>query len=91
MQFRPFLTSEPYPVPQLVTPTFFAVCVSDESSDDLETWKLYRVLPDEVAAARGYLRIVDESGEDYLYSASRFVTVQFPAEVERQLLSARGG
>jgi hypothetical protein len=65
----------------------FAVCVANKGCDDLQIWKLYRVLPDE-AAAEGYLRVVDESGEDYLYPASRFVVVKFPAAVERKLLTS---
>ena len=39
----------------------FAICVSDTGCDDLEVWKLYQVLPDEVASKEHYLRIVDES------------------------------
>ncbi len=64
----------------------FVVCVN--GSDDLQIWKLYRVLPDEMAARDNYLRIIDDSGEDYLYPASRFVPVDFPAPIERQLLEA---
>jgi hypothetical protein len=66
----------------------FAVCVANAGCDDLQIWKLYRVLPDESAAAEGYVRVVDESGEDYLYPASRFVMVTFPAAVERKILTA---
>ncbi len=66
----------------------FAVCVANEGCDDLQIRKLYRVLPDSKAAAEGYLRIVDESGEDYLYAANRFVMVKFPAAVEKQLLTS---
>jgi hypothetical protein len=66
----------------------FAVCVANEGCDDLQIWKLYRVLPDEEAATEGYLRVVDESGEDYLYPATRFVVVQFPTAIERKLLTA---
>jgi len=48
--------------------TVFAVCVKNEGySVSLEPRKLYQVLPDEDGAADGYLRIVDESGEDYLF------------------------
>jgi hypothetical protein len=66
----------------------FAVCVTNRGCDDLQIWKLYRILPDETAGAEGYLRVVDESGEDYLYPASRFVVVTFPAEVERKILTS---
>lgn len=46
------------------------------------------MLPDAAATAEGYLRVVDDSGEDYLYAASRFAVVEFPAEVEKKLLAA---
>jgi hypothetical protein len=67
----------------------FAVCVNNENSDDLQVWKLYRVLPDTTAAVEDYLRVVDESGEDYLYPANRFVLVEFPELVEQRLLAAQ--
>jgi hypothetical protein len=66
----------------------FAVCVSNEGCDDLQIWKLYRVLPDAKAAAEDYLRVVDESGEDYLYPAKRFVLVEVSGEVKKKLLAA---
>ena len=44
----------------------FVVCVNGLENDDLQVWKLYRVLPDDSAARDSYLRIVDDSGEDYL-------------------------
>ncbi|HJT78119.1 MAG TPA: hypothetical protein VJ739_13025 [Gemmataceae bacterium] len=66
----------------------FAVCVANEGCDDLQVWKLYRVLPDVKAAAEDYLRVVDDSGEDYLYPAGRFVVVEFSAAVARKLLAA---
>ena len=56
----------------------FAICVANEGCDDLEVWKVYRVLPDAKAAGAGCLRVIDESGEDYLYPADRFVAVDFP-------------
>jgi hypothetical protein len=45
----------------------------------LERRKVYQVLPDDKAADAGYLRIVDESGEDYLYPESYFVSVELPS------------
>jgi hypothetical protein len=66
----------------------WAVCVSGEDCDDLQVRKLYHVLPDADAASEGYLRVVDDSGEDYLYPASRFVLVEFPQAVARKLLAA---
>ena len=54
----------------------------------LEVRKLYRVIPDDDAAAHGYIRVIDESGEDYAYTASRFHLMQLPTAVEEALLSA---
>jgi hypothetical protein len=66
----------------------FAVCVENQGCDDLQVWKLYRLLADAKAAAEGYVRVVDDSGEDYLHPASRFLAVEFSAAVEKKLLAA---
>jgi hypothetical protein len=65
----------------------FAVCVTD-SEPDLEPRKTYRVLPDEAAAKDNYVRVIDESGEDYLYPASYFVFIEVPKAAEQVLLAA---
>lgn len=70
--------------------SLFAVCIHNtEYPASLELHKIYRVLPDEEAALEGDLRVIDESGEDYLYSAKWFVLVELPDEVEQSLLQAR--
>lgn len=66
----------------------FALCVRDDGSEDLEQRKLYQVLPDRAGAREGYLRIVDESGEDYLYPSELFVALRLPAAIARRLMSA---
>ncbi len=67
----------------------FVVCVNNRDYPaSLELHKIYRVLPDEDAAEDGDLRVIDESGEDYLYSADRFVEVDLPRTVRRSLLQA---
>ena len=63
----------------------FALCIEDGGSEDLEARKLYQVLPDREAAREGYLRIVDESGEDYMYPSELFVAIRLPAAVLRRL------
>jgi hypothetical protein len=64
----------------------FAVCIDNsEYPASLEIHKLYRVLSDKDAEREGDLRIVDESGEDYLYPADYFVLVEFPADTARAL------
>ena len=67
----------------------FGLCLNNEGyPTSLEVGKLYRVIPDDDAAAHGYIRIIDESGEDYAYTASRFHLMQLPTAVEKALLSA---
>ena len=67
----------------------FAVCICNEDYEaSLELHKIYRVLPDEDAAAEGDFRVVDESGEDYLYPADWFVFIDLPRALERSLLRA---
>ncbi len=67
----------------------FALCLNNEGYPaSLEVGKLYRVIPDEEAAGHGYLRIVDESGEDYAFTADRFRLVRLPTDVEEALLVA---
>ncbi len=67
----------------------FAVCVNNRGyKASLEVGKLYRVIPDDDAARHGYIRVVDESGEDYAFSAKRFFPVELPQALEKVLLSA---
>ena len=67
----------------------FAICVkNDDYPASLELWKVYRVLTDERAAPRNLIRVIDESGEDYLFSAAYFVPVELPQAVEAAYLAA---
>jgi hypothetical protein len=67
----------------------FVACVDNSGYlASLELHKIYRVLPDEDAARDGDIRVVDESGEDYLYSADRFVPIEVPKPLERSILRA---
>jgi hypothetical protein len=64
----------------------FAVCIDSSGYPaSLERHKIYRVLPDKDAADEGDLRVIDESGEDYLYEAERFLLVDLPPRVVRIL------
>ena len=63
----------------------FAVCIENRDSEDLEKRKIYEILPDEKAEREGYFRVVDESGEDYLYPQSYFVLIQLPREAQEAL------
>lgn len=63
----------------------FVLCVRNEDCEDLDKRKVYRVLPDKKAEQDGYMRVIDESGEDYLYPSSYFVRVQLPQEAEQAI------
>ena len=65
----------------------FAVCLKNEGYPaSLERHKIYRVVPDPEAEKDGDLRIIDESGEDYLYPKDWFVSIDVPDAVEASLL-----
>jgi hypothetical protein len=67
----------------------FVVCVANDGYPaSLELHKIYRVLTDEQAARDGDLRIIDESGEDYLYPSKWFVSMKVPQAVKTSLLRA---
>ena len=66
----------------------FLLCVRNKGCEDLELRKLYEKRTDARAAEDGYVRVVDESGEDYLYPADYFVAVELPREAERALAGA---
>ncbi len=67
----------------------FAICVrNDDYGASLEVRKVYRVLIDEAASREGLLRIVDESGDDYLYPAENFALISLPAELRERFLRA---
>ncbi len=63
----------------------FVLCVGNADCGDLEVRKIYQVLPDQEASQEGYLRVIDESGEDYLYPADYFVPVELPDAVAKTL------
>lgn len=69
--------------------TEYAVCVKNQGyRASLILRKIYKVVPDSDAAKHGLIRVVDESGEDYLYSAKLFVPIQAPKTVGRILSAA---
>ncbi len=64
----------------------YALCVNNVGAPaSLEVRKLYRVLPDALARSRGFLRVIDESGEDYLYPADWFMNIALTPPVRRAL------
>ena len=67
----------------------FAICMNNEDFPaSLELRKIYRVVADESAAKNQLVRIVDESGEDYLYPEAYFIPIKLPATAEKALLKA---
>lgn len=62
----------------------FLLCVSNEGCDDLQLMKVYRPIPDPMSAKHGYVRVVDESGEDYIYPANCFLpfVVDVPEKIQ---------
>ncbi|MCB0196961.1 MAG: hypothetical protein KDJ65_33750 [Anaerolineae bacterium] len=66
----------------------FVVCIRNEGSDDLSLRKIYQILPDEAAAEENFIRVIDDSGEDYLYPANYFIQIELSEEIEQALLIA---
>jgi hypothetical protein len=67
----------------------FAICVQNEGYPaSLELWKIYRVLRDKKAGEHQLIRVVDESGEDYLYDQSWFVPIRLPQAAKEAILAA---
>lgn len=70
----------------------FVVCVKNKDyAASLELRKLYQVVSDETAAKLRQIRVIDESGEDYLYPEEYFVAVQLPQSAEKAVRRAAGG
>jgi hypothetical protein len=83
------VTTEKAATPRPKPTTSFVVCVDNDGyAASLEARKIYRVIPDARAAAHRMLRIVDESGEDYLYPVDRFVTVRLPRAAQEAFSAA---
>ena len=62
----------------------YAVCISNEGyTVSLMVRRIYRLLPDDDAGKHGMVRVIDESGEDYLYAAGMFTPVDLPQSVEK--------
>ena len=66
--------------------TRFGVCTDNRGYPAaLDIGKLYPVMPDAEAAKHGYIRVIDESGEDYAYSAERFFLLDVPDALAKVL------
>ena len=66
----------------------FALCLENTGNEaSLILGKIYRILPDARSARDNLVRIIDESGDDYLFDKSQFAVVDFPQAVRRKLLA----
>jgi hypothetical protein len=63
----------------------FVVCIENKDCGDLEKRKIYKVIADKQAESEGYIRVIDDSGEDYLYPRSYFILVNLPQEAQEAL------
>ncbi len=68
--------------------TKFVVCISSDDPDLLTPRRIYQVLPDESAAKSNYIRVIDNEGEDYLYPANYFLSLELPRKIEQALIKA---
>ncbi len=76
-------------MPKVTQNLRFAVCISNtDYPASLEMGKIYQVIPDAEAESLGYIRIVDESGEDYGYSHERFFAIDIPLALQEALAKA---
>jgi len=67
----------------------FVICIQNRNyAASLELRKLYEVVADEKASRRSLLRVIDESGEDYLYPADYFLEIDLPQSAQRAVLRA---
>ena len=67
----------------------YAVCIKNgEYAASLELRKIYQVVPDKQSSTLGLIRIIDESGEDYLYPEDHFLVIKLTPAIERAVRTA---
>lgn len=67
----------------------FVVCLRNDGYEvSLERRKIYRAMPDAAAARHGQVRVIDESGEDYLFPAKYFAPIELPRAVRKAVMAA---
>ncbi|HEX7190454.1 MAG TPA: hypothetical protein VF381_02675 [Thermoanaerobaculia bacterium] len=60
------------------------ICLDNEGNEALlQVWKIYKALPDDDAMSEGFVRVIDESGEDYLFPEENFARIDLPAQVKK--------
>jgi hypothetical protein len=73
---------------QPATAIRFAVCIRNTDAEDLELRKVYQVVPSTSSTEEGFLRVIDESGKDYVYPADYFIMLELPQAANQALLQA---
>jgi hypothetical protein len=73
--------------PAALAPRRFAVSLRNAGAEDLVLRKIYTVMTDPAAESKGFLRVIDESGEDYLYPTDYFAELQLTPDLGEQLLT----
>ena len=68
--------------------TRFVVCIASDDPDMLTPRRIYQVLPDQDAAKSNYIRVIDNEGEDYLYPAKYFLSIELPRKIEQAMMKA---
>ena len=64
----------------------YVICIKNEGYEaSLERRKIYRIKPDKSAAEQDLIRVIDESGQSYLYPANFFVAVRLPGTIVRAI------
>ena len=65
----------------------FALCIENTDAEDLEKGKVYQILANPKDKRSGFMRVIDDSDEDYLYPESYFAPLDLPSEVKQALLA----
>ncbi len=65
----------------------FALCMRNEECNDIEPQKIYRILPDDASYRKGYLRVIDDSKQNFLYPAEYFILLDLPQKDVNRLMT----
>ncbi|HMO51502.1 MAG TPA: hypothetical protein PKE26_00585 [Kiritimatiellia bacterium] len=68
-------------------PRGYALCVRNDECDDLELRKVYPIMSDSKATKEGFIRVIDDSGEAYLYPESFFIPISLPQRAQKTLIA----
>ena len=63
----------------------FVICINDTGYDDIQKMKIYEILEPNEKTDRGMLRLIDDSGEDYLYPPEYFESIEIPVKIQAKI------